>query len=112
MKTPTSPFWAGLWHMLGVMSAVSYWFLSLLFLWGGMVLLGTEPVVGQITLAFVVGLFVIRLLVGRRLRPDVVNVLSCLGFALFALVANIYNQQQTSCGVATHADGRQERICL
>lgn len=103
---------AGLWHMLGVLSGVGYWVLNLLFIWGGFILLGSEPPVGQATLAFVVALFVLRLYVARRVPVRVLNVLSCLAFGLFALGVNIYHHHNSACGVAIHPDGRQERICL
>jgi|GEM_PF-2201893 len=108
MKTLMS----GVWHMLGVVSAVSYWGLSLLFLWGGLVLLGSEPAVGQATLAFVGGLFVIRLFAARKLPLRGINIAACLAFGLFALLVNIYHHQTQACGIAIHADGHQARICL
>lgn len=104
---------AAVWHMLGVVCAPLYWIMTLLFLWGGSIIMATDQAVGWATVGLAVGLFASRFfIVPKLISSKMANVLGCVLFLVFMLGAQAYGAMQTQCGMATHADGRQERICL
>ncbi len=80
-------FLQAVWHSAKVICAGLYWLLSLAFLWGGLMQLGKGGVVGQISIAFVVCLFLLRfVLVKRFVSASVFNVAATAVFCVFILI--------------------------
>jgi len=80
-------FLQGLWHSAKVISAGLYWLLSLGFLWGGLMQWGKAPVIGQVCVGFVAGLFLLRIaLVKRFVSAAVFNVAATVAFLVFIVV--------------------------
>ncbi|WP_343684160.1 hypothetical protein [Asticcacaulis sp.] len=81
---------AALWHMTGVICAPLYWLLSVLFLWGGMILNGEGKPEGLWAIWLVLILLVARFAPPvHRLGGRWVNVLGCAIFSLFALIVSV-----------------------
>ena len=80
-------FLQAVWHSAKVICAGLYWLLSLAFLWGGLMQLGKGGVAGQVCIAFVVCLFLLRfVMVKRFVSASVFNVAATVAFFVFILV--------------------------
>lgn len=80
-------FFQAVWHSAKVICAGLYWLLSLAFLWGGVMQLGRGGVVGQVCVAFVVCLFLLRfVMVKRYVSAGVFNVAATAIFFVFILI--------------------------
>jgi hypothetical protein len=80
-------FLKAIWHSAKVVCAGLYWLLSLAFLWGGLMQLGKGGKVGQVCLAFVVCLFLLRfIMVKRYVTAGVFNVAATGAFFIFIIV--------------------------
>ncbi|WP_155847592.1 hypothetical protein [Asticcacaulis benevestitus] len=77
----------GLWHSAKVVSAGLYWLLSLAFLWGGFVQMGYPGMAGEVCIAFVICLFLLRfILVKRFVAASVFNVAATVVFFIFIAI--------------------------
>ena len=80
-------FLQAIWHSAKVICAGLYWLLSLAFLWGGLMQLGKGGITGQVSIAFVACLFLLRFVVVKRfISPGVFNVVATVAFFVFILV--------------------------
>ena len=80
-------FLQAIWHSAKVICAGLYWLLSLAFLWGGVMQLGRGGVIGQMSIGFVVCLFLLRfVLVKRFVSAGVFNVAATAVFFVFILI--------------------------
>jgi|GEM_PF-1148055 len=80
-------FLQALWHSAKVICAGLYWLLSLAFLWGGVTQLGKGGVAGQVCIAFVACLFLLRFVVVKRfVSSGVFNVAASVAFLAFIVI--------------------------
>jgi hypothetical protein len=80
-------FLQAVWHSAKVICAGLYWLLSLAFLWGGLMQLGKGGVIGQVCIAFVACLFLLRFaLVKRFVSAGIFNVAATVAFFVFIIV--------------------------
>jgi hypothetical protein len=80
-------FLQAIWHSAKVICAGLYWLLSLAFLWGGLMQLGKGGAIGQVCIAFVACLFLLRfVLVKRYISGGVFNVAATAAFFVFILI--------------------------
>ncbi len=80
-------FLQAIWHSAKVICAGLYWLLSLAFLWGGLMQLGKGGAAGQVCIAFVVGLLLLRfVLVKRYVSASVFNVAATAAFFVFIVI--------------------------
>ena len=77
----------GLWHSAKVVGAGLYWLMSLAFLWGGLMQMGHPGMAGEVCIAFVVCLFLLRfILVKRFVAASVFNVAATVAFFIFIAI--------------------------
>ena len=80
-------FFQAVWHSAKVICAGLYWLLSLAFLWGGLMQLGKGGATGQVCIAFVVCLFLLRFVVVKRyVSAGVFNVAATAAFFVFIVI--------------------------
>ena len=80
-------FLQAVWHSAKVVCAGLYWLLSLAFLWGGLMQLGKDGATGQVCIAFVVCLFLLRFVVVKRfVSAGVFNVAATAVFFVFIVI--------------------------
>ena len=75
-------------HTLKVLGAALYWLLTIVFIWAGLVQMGTAPGWGWGCIALVLALFAARgLLVPRVISAPVSYLLGCAAFFAFMAAA-------------------------
>ena len=80
-------FLQGLWHSAKVVGAGLYWLLSLAFLWGGFMQMGHPGMAGEVCIAFVICLFLLRfVLVKRFVAASMFNVAATVAFFIFITI--------------------------
>jgi hypothetical protein len=86
-KTFMSTLIEAIWHMLGVVCALLYWFLTIMFLWGGLTILQDSAGLGFSVLGLALGLFGARFfLIPKVLSSKLANILGCGIFIAFMVV--------------------------
>ncbi len=96
MSFSRSPFLKAMWHSLSVVCGALFWLISIGFFAGGLTLWGDRPVVGQVSVGFVVLMLAARFLtVPKYLKPAVFSVMGVIAYALLVIVLEANGQNLT-----------------
>lgn len=91
-----SAFLKAMWHSLTVVCGALFWLMSLAFFAGGLTLWGDRPVVGQISVGFVVLILAARFLsVPKYIKPQVYSIIGVIAYALMVIVLEANGQNLT-----------------
>lgn len=96
MSFSRSPLLKALWHSLSVVCAALFWLMSIAFFAGGLTLWGMRPVVGQVSVGFVVLLLAARILtVPKYVKPQVFSVMGVIAYVIMVIVLEANGQNLT-----------------
>lgn len=96
MSFSRSPLLKALWHSMTVVCGALFWLMSIGFLAGGITLMGARPVVGQVSVGFVVILLLVRFTcVPKYIKPQVFSIIGVIAYVMMVVVLEANGQNLT-----------------